>query len=114
MSIKTYSEHLRDAKGCGKRWRILILKPNNNQQSTGNLSKFLIVPCLCNSKACIDCSRLYFNKVKNSFKSSLVSNKWRFFTLSSVHHRGSEVEDLRRLEVHFRKLRKKLKRLYPD
>jgi len=114
MSIKTYSEHLRDAKGCGKRWRILILKPNNNQQSTGNLSKFRIVPCRCNSKACIDCSRLYFNKVKNSFKSSLVSNKWRFFTLSSVHHRGSEVEDLRRLEVHFRKLRKKLKRLYPD
>lgn len=36
------------------------------------------------------------------------------FTLTGIHHQGSEAEDLQRLENNFRELRKKLKRKFPN
>lgn len=114
MPIKTYSEHLRDAKGCSQRWRILTLKPSFNKSSTENLTPIRIVPCRCNSKACPDCSRLYYNKIRKNFRTISVSNRWRFFTLTSIHVEGCEKQELELLEVHFSELRKKLKRKFPE
>jgi hypothetical protein len=114
MPLKSYSQHIRDAKGCSSLWRILILKPAYHESASENLTKFRVIPCRCNSKACPSCSRIYFSKIKNSFKYASVSDNWRFFTLTTVHKSGSEMEELQQLEIHFRELRKKLKRKFPN
>lgn len=113
MPLKTYSEHLRDSKGCCHRWRLLSLKPDINKSTSSDLSKYLVVPLYCNSKACKHCSAKYFRKIRHRFKNDAVKSNWRFFTLTSQKTSGTNEEQLKFLENNFRQLRKHLKRKFP-
>lgn len=114
MHSKTFSQHLRNAQYCGLRWRLLILKSDFNQQHSTDHKKFRVIRERCNSKACATCARLRFNKIRNKLKLEAITTKWRFFTLTSVNNSQSSEEKLQNVEAHFRELRKKLKRKFPD
>jgi len=114
LHSKSYSQHLRDSKGCSHRWRILTLKPDVDKRTSETLPNFRIVPVRCNSKACPHCSRRYFSKIRHRFNSKLVTNQFRFFTLTTRHAGEPNQEELEHLENSFRELRKHLKRKYKD
>lgn len=114
MHTKSYSEHLREASYCGLEWRILKLSPLCDERTAETLPKIRVVRTRCNSKACPRCQLAYYRKIRKSLRSATITDKWRMFTLTGIHHPEKESEDLERLETHFRELRKKLKRKYPD
>lgn len=114
MHTKSYSEHLREAQYCGLQWRILKLSPLCDEHAAATLPKVRIVRTRCNSKACPSCQLLYYRKIRKKLRQATITDKWRMFTLTGIHHIHEEEEDLQRLEAHFRELRKKLKRKYPD
>jgi len=114
MHSKSYSQHLRESEYCGSQWRILKLSPTCDEYSSDTLPRIKIVRTRCNSKACPRCQLLYYRKIRASLRVATISNKWRMFTLTGIHHPRQEEEDLIRLEENFRELRKKLKRKYPE
>lgn len=114
MHTKSYSEHLREAQYCGLQWRILKLSPLCDEHASETLPKIRIVRTRCNSKACPRCQLLYYRKIRKSLRVATISNQWRMFTLTGIHHPENEANDLIDLEKNFRELRKKLKRKYPE
>jgi len=114
MHTKSYSEHLREAQYCGLQWRILKLNPLCDERTAETLPHFRIIRSRCNSKACPRCQLQYFRKIRKAVRIATITDKWRMFTITGIHHQGDEVNDLLRLETHFRELRKKLKRNYPN
>lgn len=90
------------------------MSPLCDEHSTENLPKFRIVRTRCNSKACRSCQLLYYRKIRKSLRIASISNEWRMFTLTGIHHLNDEDSDLKTLEENFRELRKKLKRKYPE
>lgn len=114
MHTKSYSEHLREASYCGLQWRILRLSPLCDEHSAETLPKIRVVRTRCNSKACASCQLLYYRKIRLQLRQATITDKWRMFTLTGIHTPRQNNEDLIDLETHFRELRKKLKRKYPD
>lgn len=114
MHTKSYQEHLRSSKYCGLQWRILTLKPEFNESHSTDFNKIRVIRERCNSKACPHCAKLRYQKIKTALRKELITDQWRFFTLTSINNEDSLEEKLNRLETHFRELRKKLKRNYPD
>lgn len=114
MHTKSYQEHLREASYCGLQWRILKLDEARIDRATEDLPRIRVVRTRCHSKACPSCQLLYYRKIRKALRTATISDTWRMFTLTGIHHPGEEEEDLIRLESNFRELRKKLKRNYPD
>lgn len=114
MHTKSYQEHLRDAKYCGLQWRLLFLKPDENESNREPLPKYKVIRQRCNSKACPHCAKIRFNRIRQRFKQESITTQWRFFTLTSINSDDTSHAKLERLETHFRELRKKLKRQYPE
>lgn len=114
MHTKSYSEHLREAGYCGQRWRILKLDEARFPELADHLPKIRVVRTRCNSKACPSCQLLYYRKIRKKVRTAAISHQWRMFTLSSLHIPGNEEAELIQLETHFRELRKKLKRKFPE
>lgn len=114
MHTKTYSKHLRESQYCGLEWRICTLSPLCDERTAATLPKFRVVRARCNSKACPRCQLAYYRKIRQRLRKATITGSWRMFTLTGIHHPAKESEDLERLEAHFRELRKKLKRKYPE
>lgn len=114
MHSKSYSEHLREASYCGLQWRILKLNPLSDEYTSGTLPKIRVIRTRCNSKACRSCQLLYYRSIRKKLRQATITDKWRMFTLTGIHHPHQEAEDLQLLETNFRELRKKLKRKYPE
>lgn len=114
MHTKSYHEHVRNAQYCGMQWRILKLDEARFPKLAETLPKVRVVRTRCHSKACPSCQLLYYRNIRKKVRTATISNQWRMFTLTGIHHLHDEQEDLIRLEANFRELRKKLKRKFPD
>lgn len=95
-------------------WRILKLSPLCNEHSSETLPKIRVVRSRCNSKACQYCQLRYYRQIRSKVRLASINTSWRMFTLTGLHTPNNEAEDCILLEKHFRELRKKLKRKYPE
>jgi hypothetical protein len=114
LHTKSYPEHLREAQYCSLQWRLLRLKDDGDQLNNSALTRFRVVPVRCNSKACPRCAKLHFQKLRRKLNDASINTTWRFFTLTSFNSNKPCQEKLLEVEDHFRELRKKLKRKYPE
>lgn len=114
LPTKTFDEHLNTIRGCSHYWRLLKLRNKHTKNPDLNLSKYRVVPVRCKSKVCRVCCRYDYNRVRSKLSKIDITQRWRFFTLTTINDHSNPNDQLLKAEKHFRELRKKLKRKFPD
>ena len=111
-SLENSPKLLQQMSGCRDSWRLFEINESTNKPTPDHLTKYRVVPCTCGLEACRYCRKRVLNQIRQKLLKKGFNQSWYMFTLAGVHHQGEESEDLKRLEISFRKLIQHLKRKF--